>query len=147
MAMELSNFFGNVIRIWLGRNLFVFLTDPDDVEVILNSSEHIDKSTEYRYFKPWLGEGLLISTGDRWRSHRKLIAPAFHINVLKSFVNIFNKHSLNVVDRLKGETGKVFDVHDYMSEITVDILIETAMGTKRTSKNGEGYDYAMAVMK
>ncbi|CAD0198717.1 unnamed protein product [Chrysodeixis includens] len=146
-ALKFAEQFGNVIRIWLGSNLIVFLTDPNDVEVILNSNVHIDKSTEYKFFKPWLGEGLLISTGDKWRSHRKMIAPTFHINILKSFVSVFNQNSKNVVDKMKGEMGKVFDVHDYMSGVTVDILLETAMGITRKTQDESGFDYAMAVMK
>lgn len=71
-----------------------------------------------------LGDGLLISHGDKWRSHRKLIAPAFHQLVLKSFVGAFNRNSLRLVDRLEKEVGRSeFDVHDYMSEVTVDILL------------------------
>lgn len=61
--------------------------------------------------------------GDKWRSHRKMIAPTFHINILKSFVSVFNQNSKNVVEKMKGEMGKVFDVHDYMSGVTVDILL------------------------
>lgn len=121
--MEWSEEYGNVARCFLGNKVFVFLTHPDDAEIILNSHVHIDKSYEYRFFKPWLGEGLLISSGDKWRSHRKLIAPAFHMNVLKTFMNIFHQNSLMVVDKLQKEVGKVFDVHDYMSEATVDILL------------------------
>ncbi len=113
----------NVTRIWIGPKLVIALTNPADIELILNSNVHIQKSDEYRFFKPWLGNGLLISKGEHWRSHRKLIAPAFHQNVLKSFVGTFNANSLNVVKRMEKEIGKVFDVHDYMSETTVDILL------------------------
>lgn len=52
-----------VVRLWIGSRLLVFLYDPRDVEVILSSHVHIDKADEYRFFKPWLGNGLLISTG------------------------------------------------------------------------------------
>ena len=52
-----------------------------------------------------------------------MIAPTFHINILKSFVDVFNQNSRNVVNKMKGEVGKVFDVHDYMSGVTVDILL------------------------
>lgn len=121
--MELSKVYTNVARLWIGPKLIVFLTNPKDVEIILGSSVHIDKSDEYRFFKPWLGNGLLISSGEHWRSHRKLIAPAFHQNVLKSFIGTFNSNSLNVVQRMKKEVNKVFDIHDYMSETTVDILL------------------------
>lgn len=123
MALRLGKSYENVVRIWVGPKLVVVLTHPADVELILNSSVHIEKSDEYRFFKPWLGNGLLISGGDHWRAHRRLIAPAFHQNVLKSFVETFNSNSLNVVRRMRKEVGKEFDVHDYMSETTVDILL------------------------
>lgn len=123
LALELSKVYTNLARIWIGPRLIVFLTHPKDVEIILGSSVYIDKSDEYRFFKPWLGNGLLISNGEHWRSHRKLIAPAFHQNVLKSFIGTFNSNSLNVVQRMQKEVGSVFDCHDYMSETTVDILL------------------------
>ncbi|KOB71350.1 Cytochrome P450 4G49 [Operophtera brumata] len=119
----------------------------DDIEVILNSHIHIDKASEYRFFKPWLGEGLLISSGEKWRSHRKMIAPTFHINILKSFMDVFNQNSRNVVEKMRPEIGKTFDVHEYMSGVTVDILLETAMGITRETQDASGFDYAMAVMK
>ncbi|CAB3235965.1 unnamed protein product [Arctia plantaginis] len=147
LGLEYAEKFGNVVRIWLGTNLIVFLMDPKDIEVILNSHVHIDKAKEYRFFKPWLGEGLLISSGEKWRSHRKMIAPTFHINILKSFVGIFNQNSKNVVEKMRPEIGKTFDVHDYMSGVTVDILLETAMGITRKTQDESGFDYAMAVMK
>ncbi|XP_066581835.1 cytochrome P450 4g15 [Prorops nasuta] len=139
--------FDQVIRIWIGPKLLVFLVDPRDVEVILSSNVYIDKSAEYRFFKPWLGNGLLISTGQKWRAHRKLIAPTFHLNVLKSFIDLFNANSRDVVERLRKEVGKDFDCHDYMSECTVEILLETAMGVSKTTQDKSGFEYAMAVMK
>ncbi|RVE48931.1 hypothetical protein evm_006393 [Chilo suppressalis] len=146
-SLEYAEKYGNVVRGWLGPKLFVFLMDPADAEPILNSHVHIDKSTEYDFFKPWLGEGLLISTGKKWQSHRKIIAPTFHINILKSFIGVFNQNSQNVVEKMRHEIGETFDVHDYMSGVTVDILLETVMGITRQKQDESGFDYAMAVMK
>ncbi len=126
-AMELGVIYGDICRGFLGSKLIVFLTHPDDVEVILNSNTHLDKSVDYNFFKPWLGDGLLISSGEKWRSHRKLIAPAFHQNVLKTFVDTFNENSLKTVDRLRKTLGDEIDIHDYMSETTVDILLGECM--------------------
>lgn len=64
-----------------------------------------------------------VFLGSKWRSHRKLIAPTFHLNVLKSFIELFNENSVNVVQKLRKEGSKTFDVHDYMSEATVEILL------------------------
>lgn len=52
-----------------------------------------------------------------------MIAPTFHINILKSFMNIFNQNCRNVVEKMRPEVGKTFDVHDYMGGVTVDILL------------------------
>lgn len=147
LAIRLSKQFGNVARIWLANKLVVFLTHPADIEIILNSQVHLEKSDEYRFFKPWLGDGLLISKGDIWRRHRKLIAPAFHQNVLKSFMSTFYSNSKVLVEKMYKEIGKEFDVHIYLSEATVDILLETSMGITRTAQENRGFDYAMAVMK
>lgn len=105
--------------------MVVFLSDPRDVEIILGSNVHLTKSPEYRFFQPWLGDGLLISKGDKWKAHRKLIVPAFHQYVLKSFIGAFNRNSWRIVKRMKDEIGKEFDVHDYMSAASVDILLGT----------------------
>ncbi|XP_057340862.1 cytochrome P450 4g15-like [Microplitis mediator] len=138
--------YGRVIRAFLGTKLVIFIMDPHDVEIILSSHIHIDKSPEYRFFKPWLGEGLLISNGEKWKTHRKIIAPTFHLNVLKTFVPLFYENSIDLVKRLKSEVGKEFDVHDYLSAVTVDILINTAMGVRGRKRGSTGFDYAMAVM-
>ncbi|KAE8737231.1 Cytochrome P450 CYP4g [Frankliniella occidentalis] len=130
---------------WMHR-VAVAVFNPADVEIILGSSVHLEKAKEYRFFKPWLGEGLLISSGDTWRTHRKLIAPTFHLNVLKQFVYLFNRNSRALCRKLDAVVGQVVDIHDYMSETTVEILLETAMGVDRSTQN-RGYDYAMAVMK
>jgi hypothetical protein len=53
----------DVIKLWAGPKLLVFLADPRDIELILSSQVYLDKSPEYRFFKPWLGNGLLISSG------------------------------------------------------------------------------------
>lgn len=106
--------------------------------------------------------------------HRRLIAPTFHINVLKQFVHLFNRNSKALCDKLAPFHGKSIDAHDYLSETTVEILLgerggarfeinnfrrskpvkpvfvllclETAMGVDRSTQK-RGFDYAMAVMQ
>ncbi|KAJ1527848.1 hypothetical protein ONE63_007788 [Megalurothrips usitatus] len=136
------------LKLWIGPVLYVAVVDPRDIEAVLGSSEHLDKSGEYNFFRPWFGNGLLISSGDHWRAHRKLIAPTFHLSVLKSFVELFNANSRGVVEKMRKEAkaGHEFDVHEYMSEATVEILLETAMGVSKKEQKS-GLEYALAVMK
>uniref|UniRef100_A0A0A1XKY0 Cytochrome P450 4g1 n=3 Tax=Zeugodacus cucurbitae TaxID=28588 RepID=A0A0A1XKY0_ZEUCU len=138
--------YGETLRATLGHVLIVFLTNPNDIEIILSSNNHLNKSEEYRYFKPWFGDGLLISSGNHWRHHRKMIAPTFHQSILKSFVPTFVQHSKNVVERMAKELGKEFDIHDYMSQTTVEILLSTAMGVKKIPEGNKSFEYAKAVV-
>lgn len=126
--------------------LVVFLSNPSDIELILSQHTHLKKSTEYRFFKPWFGDGLLISSGHHWQHHRKMIAPTFHQSILKSFIPNFVQHSKKVVERMSKEIGHEFDVHDYMSQTTVEILLSTAMGVKKIPENNKSLEYAKAVV-
>ncbi|CAH1390009.1 unnamed protein product [Nezara viridula] len=136
----------NVAKLWLGSRLVVGLVHPKDVEIILSSNVHLKKSQEYKLFEPWFGNGLLISSGETWRHQRKMIAPTFHLNILKRFMDEFNRNSQRVIERMRKENGKMFDCHDYMSEIMVETLIETVMGVKQESQNRECFSYAHSVM-
>lgn len=60
---KIADDYNNVAKAWIGPKLVVALFDPRDIELILSSQVHLDKSHEYDYFKPWLGDGLLISSG------------------------------------------------------------------------------------
>ncbi|KRT83140.1 cytochrome P450, partial [Oryctes borbonicus] len=113
----------------------------------LSSHVHLEKSVEYKFFQPWFGNGLLISYGDIWKNHRKMIAPTFHMNILKSFFPSFNEISRKVCKKMEREKGKSFDCHEYMSGVTVDILLETVMGYKEPRTEDSGFEYALAVMK
>ena len=41
----------------------------------------------YDYFVP--GDGLLLSKGRKWDRNRRLMTPAFHMDILKNYVKIF----------------------------------------------------------
>ena len=42
---------------------------------------------------PWLGDGLLVSGGSKWARNRRLLTPAFHFDVLKPYVKVYNTAS------------------------------------------------------
>uniref|UniRef100_A0A8C3W9I2 Cytochrome P450 family 4 subfamily F member 3 n=1 Tax=Catagonus wagneri TaxID=51154 RepID=A0A8C3W9I2_9CETA len=79
----------------------------------------------YDFLKPWLGDGLLVSAGDKWSSHRRMLTPAFHFNILKPYMKIFND-SVNVMhakwQRLVTEGHNLLDMFEHISLMTLDSL-------------------------
>ncbi|XP_011705116.1 PREDICTED: cytochrome P450 4g1-like, partial [Wasmannia auropunctata] len=41
---------GRVVSAYIGSKAAVFLKEPEDIEIILSSSVHIDKAEEYKFF-------------------------------------------------------------------------------------------------
>lgn len=72
---------------------------------------------EYQFVKPWLNEGLLISTGKKWYERRKIITPAFHFKILEQFVEVFDRLGTTVVDKLKK-----FDAQDDVEFYPIAVL-------------------------
>jgi cytochrome P450 len=44
----------------------------------------------YSNFRPWLGDSLLNSSGKKWLRNRRLLTPAFHFDILKLYLKIYN---------------------------------------------------------
>nr|XP_019592399.1 PREDICTED: phylloquinone omega-hydroxylase CYP4F2 isoform X1 [Rhinolophus sinicus]XP_019592400.1 PREDICTED: phylloquinone omega-hydroxylase CYP4F2 isoform X1 [Rhinolophus sinicus] len=113
---------------WQGPIMpLVVLCHPDMVRAITNASATIapKDSIFYSFLKPWLGDGLLLSAGDKWSSHRRMLTPAFHFNILKPYLKIFND-SVNVMhakwQRLTSEGSARLDMFEHISLMTLDSL-------------------------
>ncbi|XP_003796667.1 cytochrome P450 4F8-like [Otolemur garnettii] len=117
-----------IFKRWLGPTIPVItLCHPDFVRSVLNASATITHKNMFlsRFLKPWLGDGLLLSRGDKWRHHRQMLTPAFHFNILKPYVKIFNK-SVNIMhakwQRLTSEGSTHLDMFEHISLMTLDSL-------------------------
>ncbi|XP_052890672.1 cytochrome P450 4d1-like [Anopheles moucheti] len=144
---DLLKRYGDCFRVWLGTQLAIVIVDPKDIEVLLSSPKYIDKSTEYDFIRPWLGEGLLTSRGRKWHTHRKVITPTFHFKILEQFVEIFDRQSTTFVKMLQplAESGKSFDIFPQVTLCALDVICESAMGTKVNAQINSTSNYVLAV--
>ncbi|XP_007126519.1 cytochrome P450 4V2 [Physeter macrocephalus] len=137
-----------LLKLWLGPVPLVFLYNAENVEVILTSSKHIDKSYMYKFLEPWLGLGLLTSTGNKWRSRRKMLTPTFHFTILEDFLDVMNEQANILVNKLeKYVNQEAFNCFFYITLCALDIICETAMGKNIGAQSNDDSEYVQAVYR
>lgn len=87
------------------------------------------KSLVQIYLAEWLGDGLITSTGTKWKQRRQALTYAFHFNILNDFVEIFEKHAYKLVQKLGTVYNKEsVEVQHLMSLTMLGTICETSMG-------------------
>ncbi|XP_029157489.1 cytochrome P450 4C1-like isoform X1 [Nylanderia fulva] len=119
-----------ILKVWIMFHPIVSIRHPDDLETILSGTKHMQKNNiVYEILHPWLGTGLLTSTGAKWQSRRKVLTPAFHFNILNQFVEVLITEGECMTKSLKDAEGTVVkDLVPFISEYTLNAICETAMG-------------------
>ncbi|NXB03739.1 CP4B1 protein, partial [Cnemophilus loriae] len=113
---------------WFGPVLpSLIVHHPEYAKSILGRTDSKAR-VPYRFLVPWIGEGLLILEGSKWFQHRKMITPAFHYNILKSYVTLMAdsvKVMLDKWDKRITETKSV-ELFQDVSLMTLDSIMKCA---------------------
>ncbi|GMS95444.1 hypothetical protein PENTCL1PPCAC_17619, partial [Pristionchus entomophagus] len=135
-----------IVKLWfLGENVYM-PTSGETLKDILDSSEEITKGDEYEVFVPWLGRGLLTSTGDKWRRRRKMLTPTFHFTMLDGYVATMNRHAKICVELLEDRAGKELDMYPVVKMCALDIICEATMGKELNSQHHPNQPYVSAIL-
>ncbi|XP_061163545.1 cytochrome P450 4F8-like isoform X3 [Saccostrea echinata] len=120
---------------WIGpTRVRVILHHPETVKKVLVTSDPkpVGFGEPYRHGLPWLGEGLLISSGRKWRRSRRMLTPAFHFDILRPYVKIY-KICAELLMRnlmLHTDTGNSVEIYNHVSSCTLDIILRCAFSYK-----------------
>lgn len=122
MIMDLLKVHGDTVMFRILNKMTVCTKDVKLQEMIANNPKFI-KSDEYEFFKVWLGNGLVITYGDRWHKLRKLLTPAFHFQILERFMQIFEEQSDVLVKKMHTiSDGVVEDAFDLFHSFALDVI-------------------------
>lgn len=135
-------------KVWVGPVPFLILYHAETIEAVLSNSRHLDKSFSYTFLQPWLGTGLLTSTGDKWRSRRKMLTPTFHFSILADFLDVMNEQSDILIQKMQKHVGgEPFNCFSYITLCALDIICETAMGKNVYAQSNADSEYVQSVYK
>ncbi|XP_045033405.1 cytochrome P450 4C1 isoform X1 [Daphnia magna] len=139
--------YGRIYRTWKGTSAIVSISSPQHVERLLTSQKNIDKSSYYAFLEPWLENGLLLSSGEKWKKDRRLVTPAFHFQILGDFFDVFNRNAVILIDQIVNRLvdSKEMDIFPLISRCTLDIISEAAMGIKINTQIDSDSEYIKAV--
>ncbi|CAM4660890.1 unnamed protein product [Lepidochelys olivacea] len=127
------------------------LFHPEAVKPVLLESVAIAPKDYlfYGFLKPWLGDGLLLSNGPKWVRHRRMLTPAFHFDILKPYMKIFNQ-STDIMHakwrRLVASGSTSLDMFGQISLMTLDSLQKCVFGYNSNCQETPS-DYIAAILE
>ncbi|XP_062570523.1 cytochrome P450 4F12-like [Saccostrea cucullata] len=137
--------------LWISFRPVLILHHPDTVKELLKSTEPKPRQigTVYILGLDWLGEGLLIANGEKWARNRRLLTPAFHFDILQSYIALKNKAaSVLVIDAKKtpwfysdflfslSASGREFKKNcDYVHKVAENIIEKRRKSLKEDGPN------------
>jgi len=119
--------------LWALWSPIVVSIDIKLFEEFLKSTQYISKGNVYDILKEWLGTGLLISDGGKWKTRRRMLTPAFHFDILKSNFDIINRHAKTFIETLMVRTKlneEPIEFFEITKEFSLNALLESAMGIR-----------------
>ena len=141
VLIDLPKDYESPCKAWLGPMCFVIVGKPEDMQLVLNSQHCIDKSMIYQFFGA--RKGLIVSGGNLWKTHRKLLNPTFFVKVLNTFIPTFNEKSKKMIDVWdRNHVGKKeFDAFYSVSLFILETLLSTTIGLNKDIQNEKDNKY------
>ncbi len=117
--------------VWESKNVFghsFLISDPAGVKRVLldNVANYPKTEMERKLLGATVGEGLLISEGEKWKSHRRLMAPSFDFKSIVSYspAMVAAADKFANVWAAKG-SGSVIDIAEEMTNLTLEVISNT----------------------
>ncbi len=118
---------GDVTFLKLGGKPAYFLNHPDLIrDVLVTNNSKFIKGRALQRSKKLLGEGLLTSEGAAHLRRRRMIAPAFHREKLKTYAEAMTEFAATMAN--EWQDGEVRDIDKEMMHLTLQIVGKTLFG-------------------
>ncbi|XP_049841562.1 cytochrome P450 4C1-like [Schistocerca gregaria] len=126
---DLHDQYGDLTRFYIGPVQVLMVVHPDDVQHIMLTSKMADRDPFLcRTIRTFIGDGLLSVNGNQWKTHRKLINPTFHSELLGGYLEAFHKGGLYLGERLAKTGGATAEVHPLAYLAALRTIASTIIG-------------------
>ncbi|XP_069101524.1 cytochrome P450 4F6-like [Argopecten irradians] len=149
-AKSMENTNEKMYVFWLSFMPNLYAIHPDTAATVLNLSVPKPKGRgePYSIFLPFLGDGLVVSNGTKWERNRKLLTHAFHFDVLRPYITIYNEATDICLDKFAkqmSETPNSIGIMDSMNLLTFDIIMRCSLSYDGKIQEQENHPYVKAI--
>jgi cytochrome P450 len=111
---------------WLGHQIFV--SDPAGIKRVLldNVANYPKTALDVRILSTAFGDGLLVSHGEKWRSHRRIMSPSFDFRSIASYAPAMTDAVQFLLGKWEARgDGTAVDIAGEMVALTLEIISRT----------------------
>ncbi|KAL5198165.1 hypothetical protein ABZP36_001677 [Zizania latifolia] len=131
--------YGKTFVYWFGATPNMCVTDVNIVRHVLSDRTGMyPKSVTNPHFARLLGKGIVLTNGEEWKRHHKVISPAFNMDKLKMMTTAMSDCAGSMVSewesklvggRAKGAGAVEIELSQQFEELTADVISHTAFGS------------------
>ena len=127
---------GDALRFRLGPKMFYLFSHPDLAEEILvQQSDRFVKVYEHQ--RPVglalvLGTGLVTSSGEAWKRHRRIMQPVFHRSRVASMADRMAQVGEQRLEGWADYAGRSVDIAAEMMQLALEVISQTMFTTSVT---------------
>ena len=128
--------------VWRSNSIFgtgYFINDPAGAKRVLldNVANYPKAPMEREALGAAFGDGILVSEGEKWKSHRRTMAPSFDFKSLVSYAPAMVECTVRAGDAWDAKgAGTVVDVAEEMTHLTLDIISRTMFSAEADRLGG-----------
>ncbi|MFJ1709894.1 cytochrome P450 [Kitasatospora sp. NPDC088346] len=121
--------YGDMIEVHLGPRRAIVVTTPDLVrQVLVGDAKAFHKGAIFDKARPFLGNGVLLSSGPFHLKQRRLVQPAFHRQRVAQYVRTMNDETVAAAGTLVA--GRTVDMRRVLYDLVITILGTTLFSTE-----------------
>ena len=121
---------GDTFMVHIGpTSKVVFTRNPETIKYILqkNHKNYNKSSLQSKDLAKYIGRGILTSNGEFWRTHRRMVQPAFHKKKLEGLLGIMYASIKEELQEIRPNTEQ--DIFPLMGDLAFQVVAKSLFST------------------